>query len=139
MKCSFGISNLQLSSVQFNHSIVSNSLWPYGLQHDRPPCPSVLPKFIPKFSSVSHLFPYVTPGCALKEILVKTPTSSLFFLTERPFLVLRARNFYFWTRKMKNKRNTEHRKFTLLPRWSVLLNRYDFIFTWKRFLLIEFF
>ena len=29
--------------VQFNHSVVSNSLWPSGLQHARPPCPSPTP------------------------------------------------------------------------------------------------
>ena len=29
-----------LSSVQFSHLVVSNSLWPHGLQHTRPPCPS---------------------------------------------------------------------------------------------------
>ena len=27
-------------SVQFSHSVVSNSLRPHGLQHTRPPCPS---------------------------------------------------------------------------------------------------
>ena len=27
-------------SVQFNHSVGSSSLWPHGLQHARPPCPS---------------------------------------------------------------------------------------------------
>ena len=27
-------------SVQFSHSVVSWSLWPYGLQHTKPPCPS---------------------------------------------------------------------------------------------------
>ena len=32
------------SSVQFSHSVVSNSLWPYGLQHTRPPCPSPTPR-----------------------------------------------------------------------------------------------
>ena len=30
-------------SVQFSHSLVSNSLWPHGLQHARPPCPSPTP------------------------------------------------------------------------------------------------
>ena len=30
-------------SVQFSHSVVSNSLRPYGLQHARPPCPSQTP------------------------------------------------------------------------------------------------
>ena len=28
------------SSVQFNRSVVADSLWPHGLQHARPPCPS---------------------------------------------------------------------------------------------------
>ena len=30
-------------SVQFSHSVVSNSLWPHELQHARPPCPSPSP------------------------------------------------------------------------------------------------
>ena len=33
----------QFSSVQFSHSVVPNSLWPCGLQHIRPPCPSPTP------------------------------------------------------------------------------------------------
>ena len=32
-----------LQSNQFSRSIVSNSLWPHGLQHTRPPCPSPTP------------------------------------------------------------------------------------------------
>ena len=32
--------SFRFSSVQFNHSVVSNSLRPHGLQHARPPCPS---------------------------------------------------------------------------------------------------
>ena len=31
------------SSVQFSHSVMSDSLWPHGLQHARPPCPSPTP------------------------------------------------------------------------------------------------
>ena len=31
-------------SVQFSHSVVSDSLWPHGLQHSRPPYPSPTPK-----------------------------------------------------------------------------------------------
>ena len=30
-------------SVQFSHSVMSNSLQPHGLQHTRPPCPSPTP------------------------------------------------------------------------------------------------
>ena len=32
------------SSVQFNLSVASDSLWPYGQQHTRPPCPSPTPR-----------------------------------------------------------------------------------------------
>ena len=31
-------------SVQFSCSVVSDSLWPCGLQHTRPPCPSPTPR-----------------------------------------------------------------------------------------------
>ena len=41
-----GHSSVQFSSVQFSHSVVSDSLWPHGLQHSKPPCPSPIPKFI---------------------------------------------------------------------------------------------
>ena len=30
-------------SVQFSHSVLSNSLWPHGLKHTRLPCPSPIP------------------------------------------------------------------------------------------------
>ena len=32
------------SSVQFSHSVVSDSLWPHGLHHARLPCPSPTPR-----------------------------------------------------------------------------------------------
>ena len=31
-------------SVQFNHLVVSDSLWPHRLQHTRIPCPSPIPR-----------------------------------------------------------------------------------------------
>ena len=34
---------IQFSSVQFSHSVVSNSLRPHESQHTRPPCPSQTP------------------------------------------------------------------------------------------------
>ena len=37
----------QFSSVQFSHSVVSNSLWPHEPQHARPPCPSPTPGVYP--------------------------------------------------------------------------------------------
>ena len=35
---------LQVRLVQFSHSVMSDSLWCYGLQHARPPCPSPTPR-----------------------------------------------------------------------------------------------
>ena len=34
----------RISSVQFSHSVVSDFLWPHGLQHARLPCPSPTPR-----------------------------------------------------------------------------------------------
>ena len=35
--------SVQFSSVQFSHSVLSDSLWPHESQHTRPPCPSPTP------------------------------------------------------------------------------------------------
>ena len=35
--------SVQFSSVQFSHSVVSDSLWPHESQYARPPCPSPTP------------------------------------------------------------------------------------------------
>ena len=40
-------SYLATSSVQFSHSVVSDSLRPHELQHARPPCPSPTPEVHP--------------------------------------------------------------------------------------------
>ena len=39
----FSINSASVSSVQFSHSIASDSLQPHGLQRARPPCPSPIP------------------------------------------------------------------------------------------------
>ena len=36
--------NIYITSVQFSHSVLSNSLQPHGLQHSRLPCPSPTPR-----------------------------------------------------------------------------------------------
>ena len=41
-------------SVQFSHSVMSNSLRPHGLQHARPPCPSPTPGVHPNSSPLSQ-------------------------------------------------------------------------------------
>ena len=41
------LSGKGFSSVQFSHSVVSDSLPPHGLQHTRPTCPSSIPGVYP--------------------------------------------------------------------------------------------
>ena len=41
------ITGKPISSVQFSHSVVSDSLRPHELQHARPPCPSPTPRVHP--------------------------------------------------------------------------------------------
>ena len=42
------------SSVQFSHSVISDSLWPHELQHARPPCPSPTPRVYPNSCPLSQ-------------------------------------------------------------------------------------
>ena len=42
------------SSVQFSPSVMTNSLWPHGLQHARPPCPSPTPRVYPNTCPLSR-------------------------------------------------------------------------------------
>ena len=46
-------SDIQFSSAQFSHSVVSNSLQPHGLQHASPPCPSPTPGVYPNSCPLS--------------------------------------------------------------------------------------
>ena len=54
------ISSLDISLVQFSHSVMSNSLRPHESQHTRPPCPSPTPgvhsNSCPMFFPMSQLF-----------------------------------------------------------------------------------
>ena len=43
----------KFSSVQFSHSVVSNSLRPHEPQHTRPPCPSPTPRVHPNSCPLS--------------------------------------------------------------------------------------
>ena len=44
----------RISSVQFSHSVLSDSLRPHGLQHIRPPCPSPAPGAYPNSCPLSR-------------------------------------------------------------------------------------
>ena len=54
----FKILFCDISSVQFRHSVVSDSLWPHVPQHARPPCPSLTNSWsLPKLMSVESVMP----------------------------------------------------------------------------------
>ena len=46
--------DVKCCSVQFSHSVVSNSLWPHGLQHTRPHCPLPTPRVYPNSCPLSR-------------------------------------------------------------------------------------
>ena len=53
--CSLGKASVQFS--QFSRSVMSNSLWPHGRQHVRPPCPSPTPRVYSKLISIESVMP----------------------------------------------------------------------------------
>ena len=48
---------MAFSSVQFSHSVVSNSLRPHESQHARPPCPSPIPGVHSDSTSIKSVMP----------------------------------------------------------------------------------
>ena len=45
-----------LGFLTVSHSVMFHSLWPYGLQHTRPPCPSPTPSLL-KLMSIESVMP----------------------------------------------------------------------------------
>ena len=60
-----------ICSVQFSHSVMSNSLWPHGLQHARPPCPSQTPWV---YSNSSPLSQWCHPAISSCRPLLLLPS-----------------------------------------------------------------
>ena len=68
-------SRFQFSSVQFSHSVMSDSLWPHEPQHARPPCPSPTPGVHPNpcplsqwcHPAISSLSPPSSPAFNLSQ------------------------------------------------------------------------
>ena len=51
--------------LQFSRSVMSNSLWPHGLQHAKPPFPSPTPGVYPKSCSLSQWFHLTTSSSVI--------------------------------------------------------------------------
>ena len=51
------LKQLSISSVQFSHSVVSDSTRPHELQHTKPPCPSPTPGVHSRLTSIESVMP----------------------------------------------------------------------------------
>ena len=64
----------KFSSVQFSHSVMSDSLRPHELQHARPPCPSPTPRVHPNSCPLSR---WCNPGISSSVIPFSSCPQSL--------------------------------------------------------------
>ena len=82
-----GLSSIRLlGSVQFNRSVVSDSLQPHGLQHARPPCPSPTPGVYPNSCALSQwCHPTISSSVVHFSCLQSFPASGSFQMS--PFFL----------------------------------------------------
>ena len=74
---------MSLSSVQFSHSVVFDSLWPHELQHARPPCPSLTPGVHPDSSPSSQwCHPAISSSVIPFSCLQSLPASGPFPMSQ---------------------------------------------------------
>ena len=106
-------------SVQFSHSVVSNSLWPYEPQHTRPPCPSPTPGVHPNPCPSSRwchptissclpllLLPSIFPSICLPLLLLPSIFPSIRVFSNES--VLRIRWPKYWSFSFNISTSNEH-------------------------------
>ena len=82
-----------LSSAQFSRSVISNSLWPDGLQHTRPPCPSPTPRvFSNSCPSSQWCHPTISSSVVPFSRLQSFPASGSFPMSQ--FFAIRWPKFW---------------------------------------------
>ena len=78
-----GISNEKILSVQFSHSVLSNSLRPHESQHARPPCPSQTPAvYLNLFPSSRWCHPAISSSVVPYSSCPQIPPSIRVFSNE---------------------------------------------------------
>ena len=72
------------TSVQFCHSVVSDSLQPHGLLHSRSPCPSPTPRVYSDSSPLSQWWPPIISSCFIpfSSRLQSFPASGSFQISQ---------------------------------------------------------
>ena len=74
---------INLSSVQFSRSVVSNSLWPHRLQHNRPPCPLPTPGVYTNSCPLSRwCHPTISSSVIPFSCLQSFPASGSFLMSQ---------------------------------------------------------
>ena len=72
-----------LSSVQFSHSVMSNSTWSHGLEHARPPCLSPTPGIYTNLCPLSQwCHPIISPSVVSFFCLQSFPASGSFQMSQ---------------------------------------------------------
>ena len=75
--------NSQFSSVQFSRSVMSDSLWPHGLQYTRHPCPSPTPKACSNSCPLSRwCHPTISSSVILFSCCQSFPASGCFQMSQ---------------------------------------------------------
>ena len=93
------------SSVQFSHSVISDSLIPHELQHARPPCPSPTPRIHPKPCIESVMPSHHLILCCPLLLLPPIPPSIRVFSNES---ALRIRWPKYWSFSFNISPSNEH-------------------------------
>ena len=96
------------SSVQFSHSVVSNSLWPHGLQHAKLPCPSPTPRAYSNSCPLSQwCHPTISSSVFLfSSCLQSFPASGSFPMSQS--VLLRMRWPKYWSFSFSISPSNEH-------------------------------
>ena len=74
---------VQFNSVQFSHSVVSDTLWPCEPQHARPPCPAQTPRVYPNSCQLSRwCHPTILSSVSPFSCLQSFPASESFQMSQ---------------------------------------------------------
>ena len=68
--------------IQFSRSVMSNSSWPHGLQHARPPCPSPNPRVYPDSCPLSRWWHPTISSSVISSWLQSFPASGSFQMNQ---------------------------------------------------------